>query len=64
MRLGLNIFLMLITHNMYKWAQITIRLISKANFFTSGLTVQLMFKNVSGLVVEASFFSQSANLLE
>ena len=39
-------------------------LISKANFFTSGLAVQLTFKYVSGLVIEATFFSQSANPLE
>ena len=35
-------------------------LISEANFFTSRLAVQLTFKNVSGLVIEANFFSQSA----
>ena len=37
-------------------------LISEANFFTSGLAVQLTFKNVSGLVIEANFFSQSARI--
>ena len=47
---------------LYRWAQIANPLISKANFFTSGLAVQLMFKNVSGLVIEANFFSQSARI--
>ena len=37
-------------------------LISEANFFTSGLAVQLTFQNVSGLVSEANFFSQSAKI--
>ena len=45
---------------MHRWAQIAIPLISEANFFTSGIAVQLTFKNVSGLVIEANFFSQSA----
>ena len=48
----------------HRWAQIVNPLISKANFFTSGLAVQLTFKNVCGLVIEANFFSQSANPLE
>ena len=39
-------------------------LISEANFFISGLAVQLMFKAVGGLVIEANFFSQFANSLE
>ena len=47
---------------LHRWAQIANPLISEANFFTSGLAVQLMFKNVSGLVIEASFFSQSARI--
>ena len=46
------------------WAQIAIPLLNEANFFTNGLTVHLMFKSVSGLVIEANFFSQSANPLE
>ena len=48
----------------HRWAQIANPLISEANFFTSGLAVQLTFKNVSGLVIEANFFSESANPLE
>ena len=48
----------------HRWAQIANPLISEANFFTSGLAVQLTFKNVSELVIEANFFSQSANPLE
>ena len=48
----------------HRWAQIANPLISEANFFTSGLAVQLTFGNVSGLVIEANFFSQSANPLE
>ena len=47
-----------------RWAQIANPLISEANFFTSGFAAQLTFKNVSGLVIEATFFSQSANPLE
>ena len=46
----------------HRWAQIAIPLISEANFFLSGLAVQLTFKNVSGLVIEANFFSQSARI--
>ena len=48
----------------HRWAQIANPLICKANFFTSGLAVQLTFKNVSGLVIEANFFSQTFNPLE
>ena len=47
---------------MHRWAQIANPLISEANFFTSGLAVELMFKNVGGLVIEANFFSQSARI--
>ena len=36
-------------------------LISEANFFR--LAVQLTFKNVSGLVIEANFYSQSARII-
>ena len=46
----------------HRWAQIANPLISEANIFTSGLAVQLTFKNVSGLVIEANFFSQSARI--
>ena len=46
----------------HRWAQIANPLISEANFFTRGLAVQLMFKNVSGLVIEANFFRQSARI--
>ena len=35
-------------------------LISEANFFTSRLAVQLTLENISRLVIEANFFSQSA----
>ena len=38
--------------------------ISEANFFRGGLAVQLTFKKVSGLVIEANFFSLSSNQLE
>ena len=48
--------------SMHRWAQIANLLISEANFFTSGLAVQLTFENVSGLVIEANFFSQSARI--
>ena len=48
----------------HRWAQIANPLISEANSFTSGLAVQLTLKNVSELVIEANFFSQSANPLE
>ena len=37
-------------------------LISEANFFTSGLEVPTTFKNVSGLFIEAKFFSQSVRI--
>ena len=48
----------------HRWAQIVNPLVSRANFFTSGIAVQLTFKNVNGLVMEANFFSQSVNPLE
>ena len=48
----------------HKWAQIDIPLSNEAKFFTMGLAVQLTFKNISGLVIEASLFSQPASPLE
>ena len=48
----------------HRWAQTTNPLISEANIFASGLAVPLTFKNVNGLVIEANFFSESANALE
>ena len=48
----------------HRWAQIANPLISETNFFTSGLAVQLTFKNVSGPVIEANFFGQSADTQE
>ena len=48
----------------HRWAPIADPLISEANFFTSELAVQLTFENVSGLAIEANFFSQSTNSLE
>ena len=57
----MKLILLTIT-SQHRWAQIANPLISEANFFTSGLAVQLTFKNVSGLVIEANFFSQSARI--
>ena len=46
----------------HRWAQIANPLISEAKFFASGLAVQLTFKNVCGLFIEANFFNQSARI--
>ena len=54
----------ILDHNAHRWAQIADPLISEVIFFTSGLSDQLTFKNVSGLFIEANFFSQSTNPLE
>ena len=48
----------------YRRTQIANPLISEANIFISGLPIPLTLKNVNGLVIEANFFSQSANMLE
>ena len=50
-----------LSYDNHRWAQIANPLINVANIFISGLAVPLTFKNVNGLVIEANFFSQSAN---
>jgi len=45
----------------HRWAHTASPLISKANFFISALAVPLTFQDVNRLVIEAKFFSQSAN---
>jgi len=46
------------------WAHTANPLIIETNFFISALAVPLTSQDVNGLVIEAKFFSQSANLLQ
>jgi len=48
----------------HRWVHTASPLISNASFIISALEVSLTFQDVDGLVIDAKFFSQSANPLK